>query len=270
MGKHGNEYARPLGSSSFGAGGYNDVAPPELENGCSAAPENSSAWVDHPAASFKVVNTRMNFPSLESHRSYSRPRTSLLTLGLFLLAGSSFVAETQGSALEANAAPAAWADFVETNFPFFSSVLDARNLSDGLANDNLTPRGIILSLGNQCWACFDTDPLRMLAIWTGDGISPVSMSQVSYSLALKPRTDRNIFRRLSEHPDGEWHLSRWQGATLLSDPREAGPDKKEVGRGPLAPSAGQFKAVRLTQSGRCLEYEISGMSVSEWVEARLQ
>jgi hypothetical protein len=27
------------GSSSFGAGGYNDVAPPELENGSSAAPE---------------------------------------------------------------------------------------------------------------------------------------------------------------------------------------------------------------------------------------
>ena len=39
-------------------------------------------------------------------------------------------------------AASAWADFVETNFPFFSSVLDARKLGDGLPADNLTPRGI--------------------------------------------------------------------------------------------------------------------------------
>src|SRR6185436_8902436 len=75
---------------------------------------------------------------------------------------------------------AAWADFVETNFPFFSSVLDARKLGRELPADNLTPRGIILNLGNDCWACFDTELLRMSAVWVGQGISPVSMSQVSY------------------------------------------------------------------------------------------
>src|ERR1051326_2220712 len=50
-----------------------------------------------------------------------------------------------------------WADFVETNFPFFSSALDARKLGRELPADNLTPRGIILNLGSDCWACFDTD-----------------------------------------------------------------------------------------------------------------
>src|SRR5262245_12143381 len=40
-----------------------------------------------------------------------------------------------------------WADFVETNFPFFSSVLDARDLGKDWPNDNLTPRGLILNLG---------------------------------------------------------------------------------------------------------------------------
>src|ERR1051326_9016437 len=39
-----------------------------------------------------------------------------------------------------------WGDFVETNFPFFSCVLDARKAGDGLPADNLTPRGIVLDL----------------------------------------------------------------------------------------------------------------------------
>src|SRR5438045_1087803 len=68
--------------------------------------------------------------------------------------------------------------FVETNFPFFSSVLDARN--SGVFSNNLTPRGIVLNLGNDCWACFDTDLLRISAIWTGQGVSAISMAQGSY------------------------------------------------------------------------------------------
>src|SRR5258705_10868971 len=63
-----------------------------------------------------------------------------------------------------------WADFVEANFPFFSSVLDSRKAGPGLPADNLTPRGIVLNLGHDCWACFDTDLLRMSAIWSGKGV----------------------------------------------------------------------------------------------------
>src|SRR5207253_448247 len=72
-----------------------------------------------------------------------------------------------------------WAGFVETNFPFFSSVLDARKLGHDFPADNLTPRGLILNLGNDCWACFDTDLLRMAAIWNGKGLSAISMAQGS-------------------------------------------------------------------------------------------
>src|SRR5262245_7052295 len=79
--------------------------------------------------------------------------------------------------------PAAWADFVETNFPFFSSVLDARKLGAGWPADNLTPRGLILNLGHGCWACFDTELIRISAIWSGPGVTSVAMSQGSYYLA---------------------------------------------------------------------------------------
>jgi hypothetical protein len=63
----------------------------------------------------------------------------------------------------------------------------------------------------------------------------------------------------------------WQTGERISlaDPREAGPDEKEVGRGPLLPSAGRFKAVRLTQDGFSLEYEVAWASVHEWMEARM-
>jgi len=169
-------------------------------------------------------------------------------------------------------AQAAWADFVETNFPFFSSVLDARKVGHDLPSDNLTPRGIILNLGSECWACFDTDLLRMSAIWVGQGVSPVSMSQGSYhSAGTKAPEGQNSLPQII----GTTWLANgiypgWQEGDQfsLADPREPAPDAREVGRGPLLRSAGRFKAVRLTRNGVCLEYEVAGAFVREWVEAR--
>src|SRR5947209_6745102 len=110
-----------------------------------------------------------------------------LALGWLLIACSSFAAEPV-----VNGAEGPWAEFVETNFPFFSSVLDARKVGDDLPADNLTPRGLILNLGHDCWACFDTDLLRMSAIWTGQGVSPLSMSQISYHVAGAKATEGEV------------------------------------------------------------------------------
>ena len=83
-------------------------------------------------------------------------------------------------AAEVNAAESApWAGFVEPGFPFFSSVLDARELGEGWPADNLTPRGLILNLGHDCWACFDVDLLRVAAVWRGAAVTPVQRSVAS-------------------------------------------------------------------------------------------
>ncbi len=167
-----------------------------------------------------------------------------------------------------------WADFVETNFPFFSSALDARNLGPPCPTNNLTPRGLILNLGNGCWACFDTDLLRMTAVWSGAGVSPDALPQVSYHAPFDKTTDGQ--GQLPKILGTPWLVSGiypgWQAAEkfILTDPREPGPDEREVGRGPIYPSAGRFRAVRLTQAGLCLEYEVAGAFVSEWVESQMQ
>ena len=71
-----------------------------------------------------------------------------------------------------------WGTWVETDFPFFSSILDARR--EGAGKDNLTPRGLIIKLPHDTWACFDTDLLRVSAIWRGKGVSDKALAPGSY------------------------------------------------------------------------------------------
>src|SRR5439155_16492657 len=73
------------------------------------------------------------------------------------------------------------AEWVEPDFPFFSSVLDARKAGATFPTNNLTPRGIILNLGQDCWACFDPDLLRVSAVWRGHGVTPKALAPGSYT-----------------------------------------------------------------------------------------
>ena len=90
------------------------------------------------------------------------------------------------------ATPSPWGDWVEKDFPHFSSVLDARDLP-GFPKDNLTPRGLILNLGNNLWACFDTDLLRIAAIWEAEAgkppVTPEALAPGSYHLAGQKTKD---------------------------------------------------------------------------------
>ena len=165
-----------------------------------------------------------------------------------------------------------WSDFVETNFPFFSSVLDARKIGNGLPANNLTPRGLILNLGQDCWACFDTDLLRVSAVWSGSGVTPASMSQGSYHTSgVKAQEGQE---KLPQIAGTAWLANGiypgWQPAEhiALTDPREPGPDAKEVGRGPLPASQGAFNAVRFLGDGVQLEYKVYSATVSESIKAR--
>lgn len=174
--------------------------------------------------------------------------------------------------------PPPWAPFVEPDFPFFSSVLDARKMGGDWPTNNLTPRGLILNLGNDCWACFDTDLLRVSAIWTGKGVTAVSMAQGSYQVAGEkapegqatlPRMEGKPWMTTGVYPG--WQVG--EHASTEIDPREPCPDPKEVGRGPIDPALGQFKAVRFIgtpEGGVVLEYTVAGARVREWIAQRTE
>ena len=160
--------------------------------------------------------------------------------------------------------------WVEPEFPFFSSVIDARKAGVGQP-DNLSPRALVLALGDGYWAAFDTDLLRVAAIWRGNGVSPMALAPGSYH-----RPDKKTPGGQSQlpEPDGTVWLGNgiypgWQTGEkpAFTDPREPAPSPEEVGRGPIAERLGRFNAVRLAPDGAVLEYVVAGVAVRESVRA---
>jgi mono/diheme cytochrome c family protein len=162
-----------------------------------------------------------------------------------------------------------WGDFVEKDFPFFSSVLDCQNLGPGMLKDNLTPRGLILNLGHNLWACFDTDLLRMACIWESEPgkspVSPAALAPGSYHIAGQKTKDGQDFL---PKPVGrvKWTTALHAGWVIedrkpVTDPRSPSASPEEVGRGPL--SYALFKAVRLNPKETVLEYEVAQVKVED-------
>ena len=200
---------------------------------------------------------------------------ALLTLGLSLpLLAADKKPSTQPKKAkqpEVHAVPSPWGEFVEQDFPFFSSVLDARDVGEGFPKDNLTPRGLILNLGHNLWACFDIDLLRVACIWEGEPgkppVTPDALAPGSYHVAGQKTKDGQDYL---PKPVGKVWLANgiypgWQVGEKpsFSDPREPSASKEEVGRGPLATEKSLFKSVTFDGSSVVLHYEIEGVSVSD-------
>ncbi len=186
-----------------------------------------------------------------------------LTLLLSLTALTALAAEPTKKT--AKFQPQPWGPWVEADFPFFSSILDARR--DGLGKNNLTPRGLIIKLPNDCWACFDTDLLRVSAVWRGKGVSDKALAPGSY---LDPSRKTLGGQFPAPQPEGKLWLGHaiipgWQlGATVdHTDPRSPAPSPEEVGRGPLPSSLGQFQAVVLVGKDVVLTYRVADATIRE-------
>ncbi len=162
--------------------------------------------------------------------------------------------------------PSPWGSWVEADHPFFSSVLDARR--EGTGAHNLTPRGLILNLPDDCWVCFDTDLLRVSAIWKGKGVTDKALAPGSYHDSGR-KTPGGQFP--APQPDGKFWLGHsiipgWQSGDKINrvDPRDPAPSPEEIGRGPLNENQGRFKALRLAGEEVVLEYTAQGSTVNEW------
>ena len=192
---------------------------------------------------------------------------SLLLLAGFLAAPAPAAAPKAPKKAAPPKVAASSAPWVEADFPFFSSILDARAAGPGLPTDNLAPRGLVLNLGGGLWAGFDPDLLRVVALWRGEGVTPAALAPGSYhDIGRKtpggqeklPQTAGTVWLASGVHPG-------WQGAGPLDlkDPRSPAPSPEEPGRGPLPPERGRFRAVHLLPDGAVLEYEVAGVTVRE-------
>lgn len=176
-----------------------------------------------------------------------------------------------GGAAASAAAASSWAGWIEEDFPFFSSVLDARRKEHPLLKENLTPRGLVLNLGGQTWAGFDTELLRVAAIWEGRGVTPAAIAPLTYH---DPFNRTAGARARLPTPAGIVWLANglypgWQHGPEVStqDPRAPGPSQREVGRGPLPEEAGRFQAVRLVEDGVELRYRLGAVQIVERLRA---
>src|SRR3954454_9561405 len=104
----------------------------------------------------------------------------------FLFAGMIlFVPRLSERFLAQAPAPVTSAPWIEPDFPFFSSIVDARKAGSEVPPDNLTPRGLVPRVGPDTWASCYLDLLRSSAIWHGNSLPPVALAPGSY-----PNPDR--------------------------------------------------------------------------------
>ena len=160
--------------------------------------------------------------------------------------------------------PPPWNQWIEKDFPFFSCVVDGRD--EGI-KDNLTPRAIVLPLGNEHYLAYDLDLLRVAVVWKAKDIpfENASMSVNSYPYELKkvgggqgalPKPKGKILFQNGIYP------GVGSGVPDFTDQRPINPTKEEVGRGALDPKVARFKGIKL-RSPIELEYEIGKTLVRE-------
>ncbi len=169
-------------------------------------------------------------------------------------------------------APESRAELLEPDFPFMGLTLDARKAGDAPLPDNLIPRGIILQLGHDSYACFDVDLLRIAVVWKAEpGKKPIdyrSISTISYD---DPHKKAEPGEGKQSTPIGRVLFATGlypgvqAGEFKAEDPRPRGIDPAEIGRGPY----GEFLAIRDRGPNEppVIEYAVEGMRVLETVDA---
>ena len=165
-----------------------------------------------------------------------------------------------------------YGDFLEKQFPFFTSTLDSTKLGKYFPKDNLTARGIILKPGHDHYACFDTDLLKYSLFWKNGQISFNSMAPVSYNIKTANKKSKggendlpvpqgNFMIGLGSVPGVETGKSTWK------DPRPKRLDPNQICNGPIPEEKGRFNGLMLTEDGPVISYSIDKTEIFEILKA---
>jgi glucose/arabinose dehydrogenase len=161
-----------------------------------------------------------------------------------------------------------WRGFWESDFPFLEATVDARRTPTLALTNNLTVRGIVLPLGDNTFACFDTDLLRWSLAWHGDFLNFASSAPISY---LSPDKKNDVGQKDLNRPAGDpiSATGLYPGVAgeqaVFEDPRAAGLDPGELGRGPIDPSLGRWEGIYTVEHQAVLQYSARGTRVNEFL-----
>lgn len=154
------------------------------------------------------------------------------------------------------------ADFVEPDFPFITTTIDARELDRTLPDDNGVPRAVVVLLEDSNYVAFDPDLLRMAVGWSGDFLTLTTMAQISYQDSLNK--DNQIPVVLGDPVFATGLYPGWSaGEPDFLDPREPGPNPDDPGRGPLPHSHGRWEGIHLLGDEAVLSYTVGGAQILE-------
>lgn len=198
---------------------------------------------------------------------YFYPKKNLLIIAsLLLLTASTFVlmqcagskvliTENDFEALELG-------HFVESDFPYISTSMDARNLGASFPKDNISARTLALTLADSSYVCFDTDMLRWTVAWTGDFLPMYLMPQISYkdyyNKGNKPAViagDPKIATGL--YPG--WSV----GEPVFKDIRPGAGDPEAPTWGPIPEDIGRFSGVYVYKNQAILNYQVGKSEIAE-------
>ncbi|WP_158859384.1 c-type cytochrome [Lunatibacter salilacus] len=186
---------------------------------------------------------------------------SLLSLS-FLLLVLAFSCKEEPRIESVDFTQVEFADFVEPDFPYITTSMDARNLGTGFPTDNISARVIAMRLADGAYACFDPDMLRWSVAWTGDFLPMVTMAQISY---------KNFYDKNNKIPriGGEPHFATGQypgwsvEEPVFTDPRPANPYPNAPSWGPLAADEVRWEGHYLVDDELVLSYTVNDVSVLE-------
>ncbi|EDM25530.1 putative large multi-functional protein [Lentisphaera araneosa HTCC2155] len=142
--------------------------------------------------------------------------------------------------------------FVEKNFPFVQSALIADSQAP-FPNTNTSSRAVLIQLGEKTWASFDTELMRISAIWKGS-FDLNSMSQISYP---------NKGAKSSTFP-------KIKGDLLFASPMQRGPslsldhqDKRKV---PLGLHKNlNWQGLQTSHNKVILNYQLQDLKIKEFL-----
>lgn len=181
-----------------------------------------------------------------------------------------------GQDAEHNAIESPFGTYAEEDFPFFSQTVDARDLGGDWPKDNLTPRGLVIDVGEGVRVCFDPDLLRIALVWRenekGEYLLMNGMAPGSYRVpSQKAGTGQGNLPKpvgtplLANGLYPGWYVGEVKPE--LKDPRERSVDKDEVGLGPLPRELGRFLGVMWGGESAALSYLVGTVEVREIVAA---